>query len=250
MGTFAEMSGVIGRNADQVIEALNVLAANEGCELKPVAVKEIGSEHLAVVNAEKGTTIFYPSGFVGEEQSRFLSKHLNATVFWLMIYDGDFWNYTLFDRGEERDKFITDPDYFEKVSQSEKLAQTGNADIVAKYVPGLDPEQIRNYLVHLSSDDQRYLEAKAYPDDESKFGEDWQLTDFMRKLGLPYIYDSENKLQGELFLWIDPNAPAPIKKPPKPWWKFWQIGLRALPRRANRARKLVWLAPTNQDYLP
>ena len=29
-------------------------------------------------------------------------------------------------------------------------------------------------------------ERKAYPDDEYPYGECWQLTDFLRKLGTPY----------------------------------------------------------------
>jgi len=37
---------------------------------------------------------------------------------------------------------------------------------------------------------------KAYPDDEFSAGEDWQLVDFMRKLGLVYPVSDDGELSG------------------------------------------------------
>jgi hypothetical protein len=76
---------------------------------------------------------------------------------------------------------------------------------------------------------------KTYPEDEFVY-EDWQLVDFMKKLGLPYPIDDKGNLTGQAFkLWTSelrlsvvendvPNmssiTPEPESKP-KSWWKFW-----------------------------
>lgn len=62
----------------------------------------------------------------------------------------------------------------------------GNAEIIAKYFD-VEAASIEKYLVHWSED---MMDKKAYEDDEFGY-EDWQMVDFMRKLGYPYEFNEE-----------------------------------------------------------
>ena len=55
------------------------------------------------------------------------------------------------------------------------------------HVPGLTPEQIAGYLVQWEDLLLLWKEPrKVYATDRFHYGEDWQLIDFMDKLGLAY----------------------------------------------------------------
>jgi hypothetical protein len=91
---------------------------------------------------------------------------------------------------------------------------------------------IERYLVRWDLDPEE--SKKAYADDEF-VQEDWQLLDFMRKLGLPYPLNDDGTAKGETFkLWtrelpLKPPTQQSEKQRPassgnslrKPWWKFW-----------------------------
>ena len=73
----------------------------------------------------------------------------------------------------------------------------GNAIEVARRVPGLAPEQIARYLVQWGDEVFESAERKkAYPTDRSCYGDDWQLLDFMGKLGLDYPVDDRGDAYG------------------------------------------------------
>ena len=101
----------------------------------------------------------------------------------LYIYDGDYWGYNLFDNGQEIDKFNPLPDYFDDIDESEIEAYKGNSDIVAQYF-NINKDSIENYLIFWT--DELMDEGKAYENDEFGY-EDWQLVDFMEKLGYKYF---------------------------------------------------------------
>lgn len=67
---------------------------------------------------------------------------------------------------------------------------------------------------------------KAYPDDAYE-QEDWQLLDFMKKLGLPYPLHDDGATKGETYkLWtgelrLQEGVAKKAGKGAKPWWKFW-----------------------------
>jgi hypothetical protein len=42
-------------------------------------------------------------------------------------------------------------------------------------------------------------QEKAYPEDEFKNGCDWQMCDFIKKLGLIYPMDNEGKILGKTY---------------------------------------------------
>ena len=93
-------------------------------------------------------------------------------------------------------------------------------------------QDFENYLVRWDLDAEEQI--KAYPDDE--FGqEDWQLLDFMKKLGFPYPIDYEWRPIGDTYRFWTKELPLKsestnvtngksqpgIRDLKKPWWKFW-----------------------------
>ncbi len=65
-----------------------------------------------------------------------------------------------------------------------------------RHWPKIRAEQIKNYLVHWDLDELG--DKKAYPDDQHSIGEDWQLVDFMKKLGLDYPIGDDG-IAGKVF---------------------------------------------------
>jgi hypothetical protein len=65
------------------------------------------------------------------------------------------------------------------------------------------PESIGNYLFDWDLDDED--PDKAYPDDEFPFNDCWQVTDFMRRLGLIYPVDDHGKPSGATYQFVVPD---------------------------------------------
>jgi hypothetical protein len=230
MGTFLSASGIIGKRASDVATSLAKYAAAAGGGMTPGGTIE-EDDNLVVTGESNGnSTVIYPDDFVEwDEASAFLSQDLQAPVFSFHIHDGDIWMYTLYHNGEVIDQFNPVPEYWEgEVSDEEKNKWKGDASLVAQFVPGLKPSAIEKYLVHWDED----LEpVKAYEDDEYA-AEDWQLVDFMRKLGLPFPMDDNWDPTGDTYqLWTeqfplrqnnsgyDDGSDEAMSK--DPWWKFW-----------------------------
>ena len=114
-----------------------------------------------------------------------ISEECGKAVLVLYIYDGDYWAYELYDNGEEIDQFDPIPDYFGEVSEEAIQKFKGNADIIAKYF-SIDRADIEKYLIFWSDTS----DEKAYEDDEFEYS-DWQMADFMRKLGYPYEFEED-----------------------------------------------------------
>ncbi len=135
---------------------------------------------------EKGVGVLFNEDCMGYESlACAMSEELRKAVLLLYIYDGDYWGYFLYDKGLEIDRFVPMPDYFEKVTQDETAQIKGNAGIIAKYFH-VDKASIEKYLVFWTGSMQRNYSEKAYADDEFGQCEDWQMADFMKKLGYPY----------------------------------------------------------------
>lgn len=73
--------------------------------------------------------------------------------------------------------------YFDDIDESEIEAYKGNSDIVAQYF-NINKDSIENYLIFWT--DELMDEGTAYENDEFGY-EDWQLVDFMEKLGYKYF---------------------------------------------------------------
>lgn len=206
MGAFLMMSGVAQVARTQAEEALRdfisprsgtftALAADDSADTVDTVDEE---ELLLIAESEQGNvTVFYPRGFTAwDDASRHLSATLNTAVFSLHVHDGDLWMYNLFVNGQEADRFNPVPDYWEELPQEELETWSGNAAVVAHNWPGVTAEKIARYLVRWRLDNDDQEGAKAYPDDEYGIGEDWQIVDFMARVGLVYPLDDHGKRLG------------------------------------------------------
>jgi hypothetical protein len=188
MGLFLSMSGVIACGAEPVVPALRAYAESNAGTLGEADSATAEGDTLLLCECAGGVTVFYPRGFNDwDGASQFLSRHLGKAVFSFHIHDGDLWMYILYEKGVVIDRFNPLPEYWSQLDEEERRSWLGNASTVASRVPGLVPEQISKYLIQWSDElPQPADQQKAYPTDEYHYGEDWQLVDFMSKIGLDY----------------------------------------------------------------
>jgi hypothetical protein len=225
MGGFLALSGVIGKRPEAVLAALKAYAESVNGGIMEDNTLHSGNDNYCVIAARDGhTTVLYPRYYSEwDDSSSYISKALQTTVFSLHIHDGDLWMYLLYHAGELVDQFNPIPDYWDAdMSESEIRSWSGNADAIVQYVPYIRRNDINNYLVRWDLDEKN--PPKAYPTDENG-REDWQLTDFMNKLKLPYPLDDDGNALGQTYkLWTKELELKPAKKEfaqTKPWWKFW-----------------------------
>ena len=234
MGMFLSMTSVIGRTKDAVISSLTNYAKSAGGGLEKENLSIDNNNCCVIEEANGNTTIFNPYAYLEwDKSSEFVSRELNAPVFSFHIHDGDLWMYVLFVNGEIVDQFNPIPDYWdENISEEEIQSWKGNAATIVKYVSTVTPADIERYLVRwdLDADESK----KAYADDEF-VQEDWQLLDFMKRLGLPYPLNDDGAPKSDTFkLWtkelpVKQQSPQTAReqfassasKSNKPWWKFW-----------------------------
>lgn len=199
MGEFISISGVIGSDQARVEHALRAYAAARGGNLA-AQVGTLGDENMLLLSeSASGVTVMYPDSFLGwDDASAFLSEHLNTPVFSFHIHDGDLWMFILYERGEAVAQFNPIPDYWDdSVSSDEIESWSGDAESVARHIPNLQPANIERYFTRWDLDAD--APAKAYPDDEFTYGDCWQLSDFMRRVGLQYPVDEQGTVRGATF---------------------------------------------------
>lgn len=149
------------------------------------------------------TVMLWPEGTGGAASAAAedVSRRLGVVASVVSIFDGDFWTHVLFDRGEERDRFASIPDYFEEEPErGEELRRrwASNPAAVGSTV-NVPESQIAPYLVHESGDDEadvdehgaytlppNYQPPMAFEDDLSPIGDPWVFVDFWRRLGITY----------------------------------------------------------------
>jgi hypothetical protein len=198
MGLFLSMSGVVAGGEDSVIDALRTYAEDNEGSLHEEELTTEDDDCLLVSEGSGGVTVLYPGNFFDwDGASQFLSNRLGKPVFSFHIHDGDLWMYSLFENGKVVDQFNPVPDYWQELEDEGRCSWQGNATEVARRVPGLAPAQIARYLVQwgdevLGASDRK----KAYPRDQFYYGDDWQLVDFMAKLGLDYPVDDRGSPHG------------------------------------------------------
>ena len=200
MGLFLAMSGVAGASLADVEDCLRGYATcRDGC-LDRVPAKAESWELLILAESVQGNvTVQYPGAFTDwDDASAYISRCLDVPVFSLHIHDDDLWMYVLFAGDEAVDQFNPIPDYWDDGISPEEIAiWAGDAESISKCWPGVKPDAVHDYLVRwdLDNDDP----GKAYPDDRFPFNEAWQLTDFMRRLGLTYPVDDQGKIVGQTY---------------------------------------------------
>ena len=235
MGMFLAMTCVVGRSKDQVVNSLRNYTQSVGGGLEKADIS-LDDDHCCIIQEQNGNTSVYNADghLAWDDSSRFISAELNAPVFSFHIHDGDLWMYIMFVNGEPVDQFNPVPDYWEEhISEEEIESWKGSAETISQHVKYIKKQDIENYLVRWDLDAEEGV--KAYPNDE--FGqEDWQLLDFMKKLGFPYPIDDDWKPIGDTYrFWTNelPLKTESAKVPngklkagttdlKKPWWKFWE----------------------------
>lgn len=240
MGLFLSGSGAIGADRESVIRSIGSFVQSRGGRFEPSS-ETTPERDLAAIGENAGnTTVVYPRDFHDwDDASKFISADLNVPVFSLHIHDGDLWMIIAFENGEEVAWFNPIPDYWGETTAAEQRKWAGDPDTIAR-LAGIQPDRISRYLVSWN-DDGTMPSGKAYDGDESDYGTDWQLTDFMARIGLKYPILADGTVDGqEYFLRVkrpsrrrpnEDNKPiqfAPIKAPivrepvvKPPWWKFW-----------------------------
>jgi len=146
-----------------------------------------------------------------------LSTELQCVAFYFMIYDGDFWQYEIFERGELRDKFCQNPVYFQSADAQERAAWRGDPETISALC-GVAATSIAPYLRFQS---EIKPDEKAFAEDRVTVESEWSMIDFQDKLGMQYPdFDKPNTLD-LLMLRFTYQGQSTIPKPIKPWWKFW-----------------------------
>jgi hypothetical protein len=200
MGLFISMSGVIGGSHAEVEAALRRFAVSRRGRLGEDSSAP-DDERLVIAESVGGVTVLYPDAFLGwDAAASHLSEETGMPTFSFHIHDGDLWMYLLFETGEVVDRFNPIPEYWQELDEQECALWGGRADEVARRVCGLTPGAVSRYLVRWGDDvlgaTQR---SKAYPDDTWFYGDDWQLVDFMRRLGLAYPVDDRGAVLGTTY---------------------------------------------------
>jgi hypothetical protein len=205
MGLFLAISGVANASRAAVEETLRAYAAENGGTLEPLAPSNDLSEALLIAESGGHVTVLYPSDFMKwDAASEYLSRVLGTSAISLHIHDEDLWMYLLFCKGEQIDQFNTVPDYWQrKMPKSDKQIWAGNAAVVAQHWPGLAPESIREYLHEWDRDVED--SDLAYDDDQFPYNDCWQMTDFMRRLGLVYPIDDDGNTSASTYRFVVPN---------------------------------------------
>ncbi len=207
MGLFLAMSGLAGASRPDVEKALEDFVRSKGGEFAPAGENDESHDVMVVSQAEDDRiTVLYPGEFaVWDEASAYLSRSLNVPVFSFHIHDEDLWMYVLFAGGDEVDHFNPIPDYWsEKLSDKERQLWAGSAETIVRHWPGAKAADLEAYLVTWDLDEED--PDHAYADDEFSYLDCWQLTDFMRKLGLAYPVSDEGEALGPTYRFDVPGT--------------------------------------------
>lgn len=142
-----------------------------------------------------------------DKLAKALSEEMSSPVLLLYIHDEHYWGYFFYDSGRELDCFHPIPGGLEKTPPEKRQRLAGNSGVIAQHFH-IDQGTIRHYLVEwpqeLLDDAQP---STAYPDDQFCVGNPWQMTDFMKKLGFPYLWGENAPSQAV-------SKPQTVAEPP------------------------------------
>ena len=181
MGVFLQTALFPGCAESIAREAVETAAKNSAFQIDPQTCR--------YAQSYEGTQVLMEGDCLGfAALARALSDLSENPVMLLYIYDGDFWGYDFYG-GKEEDHFRTRPDAFGPVSPREKQRLSGNPAALSGWLPTWDTEMMGRYLVHWSDLDEEAMEETACPGDQFPYGDCWQMTDFMARLGFPWAFD-------------------------------------------------------------
>lgn len=236
MGLFLSASGVLSPDGKAVRDAIAEYVTTIGGTFEPR--KHTSNGNVAVIQStEATTTVLYPDGFTEwDDLSKFLSLELKKPVFSFHIHDGDLWMFVAFVEGKEVAWFNPIPDYWEEVGDEERQRWSGDAESLALLIEDLEAGAVERYMIPWT-EDLIGADQKSYSDDKFPIGVDWQLTDFMQRLGFVYPFDDSGFPTGDTFYLkirrkrplsgaptdsaYEPEIELTTLRKPKSWWKFW-----------------------------
>jgi hypothetical protein len=140
---------------------------------------------------------------VRREAHLFVSRSLWCPGFLIFVYDGNYWGYEFFDRGEVIYHFVQEATENPIGFPGEDCR--GNPGVVAEHLPFLRVEDIAPYLVQkrdwvMPKD----MDVPARPGDEFRRFDECAVLDFLRMLGIPTeIRDHYVRLKAPLFRSVD-----------------------------------------------
>jgi hypothetical protein len=110
-----------------------------------------------------------------------VSRQLNTAGLLVFVYDGDYWGYELFDRGEEKDHFVQTA--MDPVITFPNRNLDGDAAVLARTL-GVNEADVAPYLARWHGWHERARRAKerARPGDEFTRWEECAVLDFLRAL--------------------------------------------------------------------
>jgi hypothetical protein len=120
---------------------------------------------------------------VRREAQLHVSRQLGVAGLLVFVYDGDYWGYELFDRGEAKDHFVQTA--MDPVITFPGEDCTGNAAVLAQTL-GLKEADVAPYLARWHGWHERAKRAheRARPSDEFTRWEECAALDFLRAIGI------------------------------------------------------------------
>ncbi|MEY8327820.1 hypothetical protein AALB81_00570 [Lachnospiraceae bacterium 48-33] len=188
MGLFLHMAITKLNDLSKVREMISEAANANKDNMEKLQVKE---ENCQYTEYDSGIRIAFNDDIPSPEFLAAFSLKTDSPLLFLYIYDGDFWGYTLYDKGEEIDDFSTMPDYFIKSDNKTENSADHAARIAECF--RVSEDAIKNYLIAWTDEMMDNEECRAYSNDISSYGDCWQMTDFMDKLGFPYEEEDEKE---------------------------------------------------------
>jgi hypothetical protein len=196
VGEFLQVAIMQGGKEEEARSIVRTVAEKYCCTLydshaesaRKYDITDLYAEECKYKESPNGVSILMNNECMGYgDIAGAISEMFSNAVLLLYIYDGDYWAYELYHHGEKIDQFDPWPDYFGGASEELIQELKGNAELIAKYF-SVDKAEIEKYLVRWA--DKKHGE-KAYEDDEFEYWSDWQMLDFMRKLGYSYEFGEE-----------------------------------------------------------
>lgn len=156
------------------------------------------SEECKFKNNDKGVLVIFNESANGYETlGKALSEEICMPVMLLYIYDSDGWGYFYCKDGAVKDLFSVCPEdashmgvkFKGKLQNTPPKQYKKSAKFIAKQFH-INAKEIINYY-RVWTDELTENEDVAYDDDEFTYGDGWQMTDFMRKLGFLFLDGGE-----------------------------------------------------------
>jgi hypothetical protein len=226
MGPFISLSGVFGANQEEVEQAIRVFAVERGgqFEIATDLYDICSSERSRIAAAGDRVSFLHPDFFLeGEAVSMRLSVELRCAVFSFDIYNNTSWTITLFVDGAEVTRFDPRQAALSEIPENERQAWGRDSAAICAQVLGLPLASIERYFLPWSEDLILNVN-KAYPDDESPYGNNWQMVDLMKRLGFVYPNEMDPSVSAEYRL----QLPQPAPQRQESWWDLWLWKLRLM----------------------